>query len=106
MYGWRRRIALMVPYDNTVIEPEFARTLPFGVSAHVIRSTSTDRKELAEESLRLAPSVRHLRPQLVLYACNASSFMQGRAWHDEFMMRFQERAGVPAESATSAMLKL
>ena len=106
MYGWRRRIALMVPYDNTVIEPEFARTLPHGVSAHVIRSTSTDRKELAQESLVLAPAIRHLEAQLALYACNASSFMQGRAWHDDFVASFEQAAGIPAESATSAVIRL
>jgi maleate cis-trans isomerase len=106
VYGWRRRIALMVPYDNTVIEPEFGRTLPWGVSAHVIRSTSTDRKELAEESLRLAPSIRHLGAQVALYACNASSFMQGRAWHDDFLSRFEAAAGIPSESATSVVVKL
>ena len=61
MYGWRGRIGLMLPYDNAVIEPEFARTLPEGVSAHVVRTTKTDRLELAEESLQLAPTMRHLR---------------------------------------------
>jgi len=49
MYGARGRIGLMLPYDNAVIEPEFARTLPHGVSAHVVRTTKTDRLELAEE---------------------------------------------------------
>ena len=56
MYGSRGRIGLMLPYDNAVIEPEFARTLPPGVSAHVVRTTKTDRMELAEESLMLAPN--------------------------------------------------
>lgn len=106
MYGWRGRIGLMIPYDNAVIEPEFARTLPEGVSAHVLRSTKTDRKELAEESLTLAPGMAHLRVNAALYACGASSFMQGRVWHDAFLSRFQDLAGVPCESATSAMVKL
>ena len=106
MYGWRGRIGLMLPYDNAVIEPEFARTLPVGVSAHAIRTTRTDRKELAEESLTLAPTMQHLRVNIALYACTASSFMQGRAWHDDFLARFQAAAGVPSESASSAMVKL
>jgi maleate isomerase len=106
MYGWRGRIGMMLPYDNTVIEPEISRTLPWGVSAHVVRSTKTDRKELSEESLTLAPTMRHLRANVVLYACSASSFMQGRAWHDDFLARFQSIVGVPTESANSAMLKM
>ena len=106
MYGWRGRIGLMLPYDNAVIEPEFARTLPLGVSAHVVRTTKTDRLELAEESLVLAPTMLQLRANVALYACNASSFIQGRAWHDAFLARFQAAAGVPAESANSALMKL
>lgn len=106
MYGWRGRIGLMIPYDNAVIEPEFARTLPCGVSAHVVRSTKTDRKELAEESLGFAPSMKHLRANIALYACGASSFMQGRAWHNTFLAQFQAAAGIPSETATSAMVKL
>jgi maleate isomerase len=105
MYGWRGRIGLMLPYDNAVIEPEFARTLPWGVSAHAIRTTKTDRKELAEESLILAPSMKQLRVNIALYACNASSFMLGRVWHDEFLAKFQDLTGVPSESASSAMIK-
>lgn len=106
MYGWRGRIGLMLPYDNAVIEPEFARTLPLGVSAHVIRTTKTDRLELAEESLTLAPTMRHLRANVAAYACNASTFIKGRAWHDEFLQRFHTAAGVPAASANSALVTL
>ena len=106
MYGERGRIALMLPYDNAVIEPEFSRTLPTGVSAHVVRTTKTDRLELAEESLAMAPVAQHLRATLALYACNASSFLKGRAWHDDFLGRFQQKAGVPSESANSALMKL
>lgn len=106
MYGWRGRIGLMLPYDNAVIEPEFAQSLPTGVSAHVIRTTKTDRKELAEESLLMAPTMKQLRANIALYCCNASSFIQGRQWHDEFLQRFQSAAGIPTESANSAMTKL
>jgi len=106
MYGQRGRIALMLPYDNTIIEPEFARTLPANISAHVLRTTKTDRNELAEESLSMAPVARHLQADVALYACNASSFLKGRVWHDEFLERFKEKAGVPSESANSALMKL
>ena len=105
MYGSRGRIGLMLPYDNTVIEPEFARTLPGQVSAHVIRTTKTDRLELAEESLSLAPTMMQLRVDLALYACNASSFLQGVTWHSDFLKRFETAAGVPTESANSALMK-
>ena len=33
MYGWRARIGLVIPANNTVIEPEFARMVPDGVAS-------------------------------------------------------------------------
>lgn len=106
MYGWRGRVGLMLPFDNAVIEPEFSRTMPPGVSGHVIRTTKTDRIELAEESLLLAPTMQQLRVNIALYCCNASTFLQGKAWHDDFLKRFAAAAGVPTESANSSMVKL
>ena len=102
-------VTCVIPFPGgyePVIEPEFARTLPHGVSAHVVRTTKTDRLELAEESLALAPTMLQLRANVALYACNASSFIQGLTWHDAFLARFRAAAGVPAESANSALMKL
>ena len=104
MYGWRGRMGLMLPYDNRVIEPEFARWMPVGVSAHSIRTTKTDRKELALESLDMAAAFANLDVDVALYACSASGFMQGKQWHDDFLARFEEAAGVRTITAASAMI--
>ncbi len=37
MYGWRGRIGLMVPTGNSVMEPEFQRMAPDGVTTHANR---------------------------------------------------------------------
>lgn len=37
MYGWRARIGVIVSPPNTVVEGEFPRTAPEGVSLHVAR---------------------------------------------------------------------
>ena len=37
MYGWRGRIGLMVPTGNSVMEPEFQRLAPDGVTTHANR---------------------------------------------------------------------
>ena len=96
----------MLPYDNTVIEPEFARTFRPGFPRMSCARPRRIALELAEESLTLAPTMKQLRANIALYACNASSFIQGRAWHDAFLERFQAAAGVPTESANSALIKL
>ena len=37
MYGWRGRIGLLVPTGNIVMEPEFNRMAPDGLSVHANR---------------------------------------------------------------------
>lgn len=37
MYGWRARIGLLIPSVNTVVESEFSKILPEGVSIHGTR---------------------------------------------------------------------
>jgi len=82
MYGWRDA-STDAPYDNAVIEPEFAQTLPLGVTAHVVRTTrrtgwnwprnpSCWRHDAApaRERRRLRVQCQQLHP--------------GRAWHDAF----------------------
>jgi hypothetical protein len=100
MYGSRGRIGLMLPYDNAVIEPEFARTLPPGVSAHVVRTTKTDRMELAEESLMLAPTMQQrARTLRSMPAMPAASFRGGRG-----MMRFSSGSRPPREFRPKALI--
>lgn len=105
MYGWRGRIGILLPYDNIVLEPEYARMMPEGVSAHVVRSLLTDRAEWAEDLSRMASCLSYLRADMGLYACSASSYMNGAQWHDDFRKRLEDAAGVPIETANSAMIK-
>ena len=37
MFGWRGRIGLILPSNNTVMEQEFSMMLPEGVSVHTAR---------------------------------------------------------------------
>lgn len=46
MYGWRGRIGPILPADNTIVEPEFAKVLPEGISAHPIRLSAGDPRDL------------------------------------------------------------
>lgn len=39
MYGWRARLGVLVPSSIVVIEPEFAKMAPEGVTCHFQRFT-------------------------------------------------------------------
>lgn len=77
MYGWRARIGLLLPVDNAVMEPElYGLGLP-GISYLGVRLTTSDRPKMPEDSIRLAPVFSNLGINIVVYACAATSFLQG-----------------------------
>jgi len=58
MYGWRARIALILAHSNTVMEPEFGRLAPEGVSVHTSRvrigGISVEGNLIAEQAMKHA----------------------------------------------------
>ena len=59
MYGWRGRIGVIIPADNAVMEPDFHRLAPEGVSAHA-----------AHRSFRTCQDIpRNTRRHHCLYVC-------------------------------------
>lgn len=104
MYGWRARIGLLLPVDNAIMEPElYGLGLP-GVSYHGVRLTTSDRPQMPEDGIRLAPVFSNLGVNIVVYACAATSFLQGVDANESIVQRLEEVCGVPAITATGAMV--
>ena len=40
-YGWRARVGILLPSNNTVLEPEMASVVPEGVTFHATRMVSS-----------------------------------------------------------------
>ena len=82
MYGWRARLGLVIPANNTVIEPEFARMLPEGVTAFgaKIRSHGLSAKgieRMVENSHRAVEELAVGDMSAFAYACLATSLVKG-----------------------------
>lgn len=104
MYGWRARIGLLLPVDNAVMEPElYSLKLP-GISFHTVRLTTSERSRMPEDAIRLAPIFKDLGIQIVVYACAATSFLQGSDANDAIQKRLEEICRVPAVTATGSMV--
>ena len=104
MYGWRSRIGLILPVDNAVMEPElYGRGLE-GVSFHGVRLRTDDRARMPDDAIELAPLVKHMAVDAVVYACAATSFLQGVDANELIVRRLEEACGVPAITATGSML--
>ncbi len=109
MYGSRGRIGLIVPANNSVIEPELWRHAPDGVSLHATRILA--RGDLTPEAVqRMEGSVDRAVEELmatgvdiIVYADMVTSFIMAPQWNESRTAEIAARAGVPCISAWTAM---
>lgn len=105
MYGWRARVGLILPYDNTVIEPELAQIFPQGVQAFSVRLNALDREGMIEQAFTLGPApLKMIDVKFISYCCAASSFFRGAEAEQALVKRLEEAFGMPAATASGAMV--
>lgn len=115
MYGWRAKLGLLIPANNTVIEPELQSSLPEGVSLHATRmivEVPFDGDALIRMEQNAARGIQELtlsQTDVQVYACMATSLVKGRAWTDEFAQRLHgsssDTAMLTAAGATMEALR-
>jgi len=108
MYGWRRRIGLLVPASNTTMEIELRRMMPEGVSLHTSRVLLTEGNEeglikMNEYATRAAEEVATADVDLILYGCTSGSFMKGEQFNEELSRDLSKAAGVKVLTASTAV---
>ena len=108
-YGWRARIGLIVPSVNLVMEPEFYRMAPDGVSIHtsrvlVLGKPSVDGyMSMAEAAARAAEELATAEPDVVVYGCTSGSIIGG---DEAITRRIQGVVGmIPVVTTASAVVE-
>ena len=109
MYGWRGRIGLMVPTGNTVMEPEFNRMAPDGVSVHANRVYLKDvtPQGLTGMEEHAASSSRDLvtcEVGVLAFGCTSGSFVGGKGYDQKLIDIMHGETGIPATTTTSAVM--
>lgn len=112
MYGWRGKIGLLVPSTNTVMEGDFHRLAPEGVSVHTGRVRLAD-PNISPESLAematwidaAAHDVATCGVEVIVYGCTSGSFFRGVAWDEEVSTRVRRQTGRPFVTTSSAMVE-
>jgi maleate cis-trans isomerase len=101
MYGWRARFGLVIPANNTVIEPEFSRMVPKGVASfatkilsHGLSAEGIDR--MVENSHRAIDELAVGDMSAFAYACLATSLFQADV---------ESKTGKPATTAATATIE-
>ena len=114
MYGWKARIGVIVSPPNTVVENEFPRMAPEGVSVHAARlrrpldlagRLSSDTVLQGNQDLpRAAASLVELKPDVVVFAHTAGSMLWGPEYDAELLAMLEDAAGCPAVTTAAAVV--
>jgi maleate isomerase len=104
-----RRIGILIPSVNTVIEPEFYRIVPDGITVHAARLylTEVDYEQWMKMFASLEGATRDLasaRPDVIVFACTGASFANGPGWDAKVVDMMRKSAGdIPVVTTTTAI---
>jgi len=79
----RRRVGLLIPSSDIVMEADLWRRLPAGVTLHVARmymqatTIAGEERMLQEELVPAARRVASARPELVIFGCTSAAALRG-----------------------------
>lgn len=109
MFGMRGKIGLIIPSNNTVIEPEFWSMRPDGVTIHSTRilshgNTPEGIAQMEKSSARAVQELHAGQIDVIAYACLATSLVKGREWTKDIASRIEAETGRRATTAGTAMV--
>ena len=104
-----RRIGVLLPSSNMVIEPEFYRTVPPGITVHSMRLFLTEEKynawmtmnqEIEKGSVYLSTA----EVDVILFACTGASFAKP-GYDREIVARIHQATGLRSTTTSTAVLE-
>ncbi len=109
MYGKKGRIGLIVPANNSVIEPELWSALPPGYSAHATRLLA--KGDLTPEAIRrmerdtdgAMEAIAATGVDVIAYCDMVTTFVMEAQWNESAMARFSAATKIPCISAWTAL---
>lgn len=109
MFGWRGKIGLIIPSNNTVIEPEFWSMRPEGITIHSSRilshgNTPEGIAQMEKSSARAVQELHAGQVDVIAYACLATSLVKGREWTKDVASRIETETGRRATTAGTATI--
>ena len=97
MYGWRARIGLIYPALG-VLDQEFSKFVPDGVSIHITRVMSGEMEEVERATRQLIQA----KVSCIALACTVMSFEKGVGFNEELINKIKSVSGVPATTTSTA----
>lgn len=108
MYGWRRRIGLIVPSSNTTMECEIWSVLPEGISLHTTRMPLMDVNVGSLEIMEESSNFRLLIDagvDCILFGCTSGSLIKGREYNSKKSADVERELGIPFITTSAAVVE-
>ena len=111
-YRSPKRVGLIVPSTNTVMEPDLYRNLPNNVTVHTARMLLEGSVTIETEELMLdvylpecARQVGTLRPDVVVFGCTSAGALRGPAYEQELAEELARATGAPTITIMGAVVE-
>lgn len=111
-----RRIGLLVPSSNSVMEVDFYRNLPPNMTAHVARMYLAETTVKGESEMldvhfpKALEDLITVKPDVIVFGCTSAGALRGNAYEEGLIKKIEELGQCPGVSiikcARDAMQKL
>ena len=106
-----KRVGLIVPSTNTVMEPDLYRNLPSGTTVHTSRMLLEGSVTIEAEELMLdvylpecARQIGTLQPDVVVFGCTSAGALRGPAYEQELAGEISKATGAPTITIMGAVV--
>ena len=107
-----KRVGLIVPSTNTVMEPDLYRHLPNSVTVHTSRMLLEGSVTVEAEELMLdlylpecARQIGTLQPDVVVFGCTSAGALRGPAYEQELAEEISRATGAPTVTIMGAVVE-
>ena len=109
MATWERKLGLIVPSWNTVMEYEFQRMAVPSMSVHTMRISHTADSEenltwMGTQVPAAAKLLAHAKVGVICYGCTAGGFLKGPGYDQQIIRDIQTAAGIPGAATAAAVV--
>ena len=104
-----KRIGLMVPSSNTVMEPDFYRHLPQNVALHTARmyledvTVASEERMLDEFTMPAAKDLSTIHPHVVVFGCTSAGALRGNEYDRKMCAQISEVTKCPVVSVIQSV---
>ena len=112
--GWRRKLGVLGPSTNTIVQPDFEAMRPVGVTNHYSRIWTPDAQAVSNESFRAGAntiadnvldavkSVMTAKPDYLVMGMSAVTFFDGADGAEAFQQKVEGVSGVKLSMGSKA----